>query len=208
VTTILGIRHHGPGSARSVLAELERLQPDALLVEGPSDANSLIDLIEDPAMRPPVRAPRLLAGGAARRDVLPLGRVQPGMGRPAMALEHGIRRGSSISPPASSSPSPRPSSSDGWRRPAQRPRSPPEAEATAAAESTAGAEEAPEPPPAEVVVRTNPLSELARAAGDDDADGERFWDRLVESRRDPGELFAAVSEAMTAVRGALPENDD
>jgi len=51
---VFGIRHHGPGSARSVLAELERLQPDALLVEGPSDANSLIDLIEDPAMRPPV----------------------------------------------------------------------------------------------------------------------------------------------------------
>jgi len=54
VTTILGIRHHGPGSARSVLAELERLQPDALLVEGPSDASDLIGLIEDPGMRPPV----------------------------------------------------------------------------------------------------------------------------------------------------------
>ena len=54
MTTILGIRHHGPGSARSVLAELERLQPDALLVEGPSDASDLIGLIEDPGMHPPV----------------------------------------------------------------------------------------------------------------------------------------------------------
>src|SRR5207249_7899054 len=35
-----------------------------------------------------------------------------------------------------------------------------------------------------------------------------MWDRLVESRRDPSDLFAAVSEAMTAVRGALPEQDD
>ena len=34
--------------------ELERLQPDALLVEGPSDATGLIDLIADPGMRPPV----------------------------------------------------------------------------------------------------------------------------------------------------------
>ena len=53
-TTILGIRHHGPGSARSVLAELDRLQPDAVLVEGPSDATGLIPLVADPAMRPPV----------------------------------------------------------------------------------------------------------------------------------------------------------
>ena len=47
-----------------------------------------------------------------------------------------------------------------------------------------------------------PAHELAQAAGEED--GERFWDRLVESRRDPADLFAAVSEAMTAVRGALP----
>jgi hypothetical protein len=54
-------------------------------------------------------------------------------------------------------------------------------------------------------VRHDPLAELARAAGEED--GERFWDRLVESRRDPGDLFAAVSEAMTAVRGVLPDED-
>ena len=28
-----GIRHHGPGSARSLLAALRRLQPDLLLME-------------------------------------------------------------------------------------------------------------------------------------------------------------------------------
>jgi hypothetical protein len=32
---ILGIRHHGPGSARSVVAELDRLQPAMVLIEGP-----------------------------------------------------------------------------------------------------------------------------------------------------------------------------
>ena len=54
MTTILGIRHHGPGSARSVAAELERLRPDAVLIEGPADASDLIPLAGDPAMRPPV----------------------------------------------------------------------------------------------------------------------------------------------------------
>jgi hypothetical protein len=53
-THVLGIRHHGPGSARSVLAALERIRPDALLVEGPPDADDAIALAGDAAMRPPV----------------------------------------------------------------------------------------------------------------------------------------------------------
>jgi len=53
-THVLGIRHHGPGSARSVLAALERIRPDAVLVEGPPDADDAIALAADAAMRPPI----------------------------------------------------------------------------------------------------------------------------------------------------------
>ena len=49
-----GIRHHGPGSARSVLAELDRLRPAAVLIEGPADADPLLALAADPGMVPPV----------------------------------------------------------------------------------------------------------------------------------------------------------
>ncbi len=52
--TLLGIRHHGPGSARSVCAELEKLRPDALLVEGPPEADSLLPLAAHAEMKPPV----------------------------------------------------------------------------------------------------------------------------------------------------------
>ena len=51
---VLGIRHHGPGSARSVLAELDRLRPSAVLIEGPADADPLLALAADPGMVPPV----------------------------------------------------------------------------------------------------------------------------------------------------------
>jgi len=51
---ILGIRHHGPGSARSLLAELERNPPDLILIEGPPDADALLPVAADPAMLPPV----------------------------------------------------------------------------------------------------------------------------------------------------------
>jgi hypothetical protein len=51
---VLGIRHHGPGSARSVLAELDRLQPVMVLIEGPADAAPVLPLAADPGMVPPV----------------------------------------------------------------------------------------------------------------------------------------------------------
>src|SRR5204863_7616856 len=51
---ILGIRHHGPGSARSVLATLEAIRPDLVLIEGPPDADDLLHLASHEAMRPPV----------------------------------------------------------------------------------------------------------------------------------------------------------
>jgi hypothetical protein len=168
VTTILGIRHHGPGSARSVLAELERLQPDALLVEGPSDASDLIGLIEDPAMRPPVALLVYAPDEPRVATFYPFAEFSPEWVALHWALEHGI--------------------------PAR------------FIDLAAGAQFAVAKTPDDTVeeqIRHDPLNELAKAAGEED--GERFWDRLVESRRDPGDLFAAVSEAMTAVRGAIPE---
>src|ERR1700735_4443489 len=52
--SVLGIRHHWPGSARSVAAELDRLRPSAVLIEGPSDADPVLALAADPGMVPPV----------------------------------------------------------------------------------------------------------------------------------------------------------
>jgi hypothetical protein len=51
---VLGIRHHGPGSARSVIAELDRLRPAVVLIEGPADAAPVLRLAADPGMKPPV----------------------------------------------------------------------------------------------------------------------------------------------------------
>jgi hypothetical protein len=51
---VFGIRHHGPGSARSLLSTLESTRPDAVLVEGPSDAEDVLSLIASLEMKPPV----------------------------------------------------------------------------------------------------------------------------------------------------------
>ncbi len=52
---VFGIRHHGPGSARSLSTALESLAPDVVLIEGPSDADDeVIALAAHDDMRPPV----------------------------------------------------------------------------------------------------------------------------------------------------------
>ena len=50
---VFGIRHHGPGSARSLVAALEEYQPDAVLIEGPADADPLLHWASADTMVPP-----------------------------------------------------------------------------------------------------------------------------------------------------------
>lgn len=204
VTTILGIRHHGPGSARSVLAELERLQPDALLVEGPADATNLIDLIAHPEMKPPVALLVYAPDEPRVATFYPMAEFSPEWVALRWALEHGIpARFIDLSAGAQFAVE----KAAFQRRMAEAAKATEEADAVEAADDAAAGGNAKGATEAAVeLVRHDPLNELAKAAGDDD--GERFWDRLVESRRDPGDLFAAVSEAMTAVRDALPEGED
>ncbi|MBA3876971.1 MAG: hypothetical protein C0498_08550 [Anaerolinea sp.] len=199
-TTILGIRHHGPGSARSVLAELDRLQPDAVLIEGPSDATALIPLIADAAMRPPVALLVYAPDEPRVATFYPLAAFSPEWVAMRWALEHGavvrfIDLAAGIQFAVAKS--------EFERRMAEATTATPPADQQGddAIEPT----RAEEPETLVEVMRTDPLTELAKAAGDED--GERLWDRLVESRSDSSDLFAAVTEAMTAVRGALPEGD-
>ncbi len=51
---IYGIRHHGPGSARTLLKALEARAPDVLLVEAPADAESCALSIDPDQLKPPV----------------------------------------------------------------------------------------------------------------------------------------------------------
>ncbi|CAM5374044.1 hypothetical protein SVIOM74S_06579 [Streptomyces violarus] len=44
---LLGVRHHGPGSARAVRAALEEARPRVVLIEGPPEADALIPLAAD-----------------------------------------------------------------------------------------------------------------------------------------------------------------
>lgn len=51
---LLGIRHHGPGSARSVVRALDALAPTAVLVELPVDTEAALAWVGDPELVAPV----------------------------------------------------------------------------------------------------------------------------------------------------------
>lgn len=51
---VAGVRHLGPGSARSVVAWLDDVQPAVVAVELPSDAASVVPYVLDPATKAPV----------------------------------------------------------------------------------------------------------------------------------------------------------
>ncbi|MEV4550234.1 DUF5682 family protein [Nonomuraea wenchangensis] len=73
--TVLGVRHHGPGSARAVRAELERLQPDAILIEGPPEADALVR--HAPGLHPPVALLAHVPGAPSRAAFWPFAGFSP-----------------------------------------------------------------------------------------------------------------------------------
>lgn len=51
---VYGIRHHGPGSARSLLRALEEWSPDAVLIEGPPEGEAIVHAVGRSDLVPPV----------------------------------------------------------------------------------------------------------------------------------------------------------
>ncbi|WP_369146035.1 DUF5682 family protein [Streptomyces sp. R44] len=167
---LLGVRHHGPGSARGVRAALEAERPAAVLVEGPAEADALVRLAADPGMRPPVALLAHAVDDPGRAAFWPMAAFSPEWVAIRWALDHGA---------------------------AVRFVDLPAAHTLAAADPTWSDEEE------EVSgsgLRIDPVAELARTAGYEDA--ERWWEDVVELRGDgdPTAPFEALAEAMGALR--------
>src|SRR5262245_53886400 len=86
---VFGIRHHGPGSARTLLGALERLAPDAILIEGPPDAQEIVALAAREGMEPPVALLVYLADEPQRAVFYPFASFSPEW----QAIRFGLARG-------------------------------------------------------------------------------------------------------------------
>jgi hypothetical protein len=193
---IFGIRHHGPGSARALRRALEDFKPDVVLIEGPPEADAIAPLAADPDMVPPVA---LLAyspagGEEGRRAAFwPFAGFSPEW----QAIRHATGAGVPVrfcDLPAAHQLA----EDDGAGPEPERPGHGPGEQAGPGAPAGAG-----DPPPADPEqVRLDPLGLLAEAAGYDDP--ERWWDDVVEHRREGPAPFEAIAEAMTSLREHAP----
>ncbi|NNH69727.1 hypothetical protein HLB23_07580 [Nocardia uniformis] len=92
-TRIFGIRHHGPGSARSLRLALERFRPDAILIEGPADADPLVGYVAAADMSPPVALLAYQPDEPARAAFWPYAGFSPEWQALRYAAEHGVEVG-------------------------------------------------------------------------------------------------------------------
>ena len=175
---IFGIRHHGPGGARSLLRALEALRPDCVLIEGPADAQEAITLAANAAMTPPVALLVYVPDEPRKSAFYPFAEFSPEW----VAMRWALASKADV-------------------RFMDLPQAHRLADEPAAGELQSDVAET-DIPFGALLLRRDPLLHLARAAGF--GDSERWWDHLVETRTGgDAELFDAIREAMTALRDEL-----
>ncbi|GIF17747.1 hypothetical protein BJ973_009288 [Actinoplanes tereljensis] len=87
---LYGIRHHGPGSARAVVQELERQPPQVLLVEGPPEADDLVRWVADAGLEPPVALLGYATDDPRRAAFWPFAVFSPEWQAIRWAVSHGV----------------------------------------------------------------------------------------------------------------------
>ncbi len=191
-THLFGIRHHGPGCARSLKEALHALQPDCILIEGPPEANDLIPFVASAEMQPPVALLLYVPDAPQNAVYYPFAAFSPEWQALQFAVAGNIPVQFCDLPQA-------------FRLlPAEKSES---------SEEDEGVEDTNEEvvPVQELglqarLLRADPLLVLAQAAGF--ADTETWWDHLVEQRTDSLDLFAAIAEMMTVVRTEITQASD
>ncbi len=175
--TILGIRHHGPGSARSLCAELEKLRPDCILVEGPPDADALIPLAAEQELIPPVALLLYVPDNPQQAVYYPFAEFSPEWQAIRYALKNGIPVRFMDLPQCN--------------------------QLVVMDEQVLPEDAAGQAAPGETHP-PDPFAMISEAAGY--SDGERWWEHFIEQRRESGDVFAGIIELMTALRTGSDEN--
>ena len=193
--SLYGIRHHGPGCARSLVKALDAQHPDCVVIEGPAGCEALLTHVLDTQLKPPVALLSHCVDDPQLAVFYPLAEFSPEWQALRWAAQANVPvRFMDVAPGISLA----------WQR--QQKERHIEALAAKAKPSLEPNDEAPivedqetSPGiPADADTPGDPLDWLARAAGY--GDGESWWNHMVEERGDGEGLFDAIAQAMTELR--------
>ena len=184
-----GIRHHGPGCARSLVRAFAAWQPDAVLVEGPPEADGLLPHLNDAALVPPVALLVHAVETPQQAVFYPFARFSPewqalrwaaGAGVAARFID--LPRAHALALDAGPLPDP-PPLGEGERQ---------DGAASDLLPPAGGGREG------GLRGRGDPFDDFARADGH--PDGESWWNRWIEERGEDADIFAAIAEVMSELR--------
>lgn len=182
---ILGIRHHGPGSARNVKQFLEDIKPDIVLVEGPPEADAMLQWAGHTGLKPPVAILCYQPDNPQHSVFYPFAEFSPEWQAILYARKSNIHvqfMDLPISQQFAVESKPLNSYVDN------------------------NADEEKEEEEIVIEIKRDPVSYLAEAAGYDD--GEKWWEHMFEHRLNNEAVFDAVQETMGVLRDAFPKADD
>ena len=224
---VFGIRHHGPGCARALVEALEELQPAVVVMEGPADAEGIVQNAAAEGMHPPVAMLVYPVDEPSAAVYYPLAIFSPELQAirwtdanevplRLMDLPTSLLREIEVAEHERLLEEMRAkleaAESDAEGSPASDTEHESERAGEASSGSAPGAEKPGEPgDPAQAAIiespearlRSDPLAMLSQAAGYDDP--ELWWEQQIERRRDTGGLFAGITLAMTTLRREHPE---
>ena len=204
--SLFGIRHHGPGCARSLVKALDAWRPDCVLIEGPAGAEDLVAYLADEGLVPPVALLSHAVDEPQYAVFHPYAVFSPEWQAMRWANRAGVPV-RFIDVPAGVALA--------WQREDKAARfagpseaTPPEAAADEVPQAvqTDAVEASPQETAEHPADPRDPLDWLAQAAGY--GDGESWWNHMVEERGDGEGLFEAIAHAMSEVREHAPRSRD
>jgi hypothetical protein len=231
---LFGIRHHGPGSAASLVAALEDFRPDIVLLECPADAEAALSTATNPGLVPPVALLVYNPKQQGQASFLPFAEFSPEwqavqwcfdneahvrcMDLP-MSLRFGMKEEVAVMPLTVASRDPSgagPLSEKGEGEPNDftkeaEPLKANETEPSVSPSSFSERGPAPEgsrEASTESEIASDPVAYIARLAGY--SDSEQWWETHLEHAPGHANTFAVVLDMMTALRTELqrPETEE
>jgi len=191
---VLGIRHHGPGSARNVKSFLEQLKPDIILVEGPPEADGIIQWANHDELKPPVAILCYQPDNPQRSVFYPFAEFSPEW----QAIIFG--RKSNIPVRFFDLPIAQQFALENEKSKEQNQSSPDDLS------TTDHLNQASTDVDSLLLASKDPISYLAEAAGY--PEGEKWWEQMFEYRQNDEQVFEAVNEAMQCLRENLESKND